>query len=99
MGQGNKPISAKKYTTAVILSGLFGLMGIHHFYVKRWAMGLLDLGLFLATIFSWIYGALFLFWTFLIIDLTHTVYVSYLLLVGRYKDGDGKRIPYHQQKI
>lgn len=42
--------SEKRYTTAVILSGVFGVVGIHHFYVERWGMGLLDLGLFIATV-------------------------------------------------
>jgi TM2 domain-containing membrane protein YozV len=41
----NKP--KKKYTTAVILSGVFGIVGIHHFYLGRWGMGLMDFGLFI----------------------------------------------------
>ncbi|MEK9600974.1 MAG: TM2 domain-containing protein [Bacteroidota bacterium] len=30
--------SEKRYTTAVILSGVFGVVGIHHFYVERWGI-------------------------------------------------------------
>ena len=37
--------SSKNYTKAVILSGVFGFMGLQHFYLRRWGEGLLDLGL------------------------------------------------------
>lgn len=91
--------STKKYRTAVILSAIFGVMGIHHFYVGRWIMGLFDLGLFIATLIAWFEGNLFLCYSFFIIDLTHTIYVTTLLLIGQYKDGQGRLICYPKQKL
>ena len=91
--------SDKQYTIAVILSGIFGVMGIHHFYVKRWEMGILDLGMFIATFVLYI-NELFLYAGILfLIDLIHTVVVTYLLLVGQYRDGEGKLITYPGQKL
>ncbi len=92
-------ISEKKYLTAVILSGVFGVMGIHHFYVGRWAMGFLDLGLFIGTVVSFFSGNILVAGVLFIADLIHTVYVTYLLLVGQYRDGQGKIISYPNQKI
>jgi len=92
-------ISEKKYLTAVILSGIFGVMGIHHFYVGRWAMGFLDMGLFIGTIVAYVSGNFLVAAVLFIADLIHTVYVTYLLLVGQYRDGQGKIISYPNQKI
>ena len=91
--------SPKSYMTAVILSGIFGILGIHHFYVERWGMGIFD---FLLSIIG--FGLLFMGYTvvgmtFLGIDIIHTIIVTYLLLVGQYKDGSGKIIAYPGQKL
>ena len=91
--------SDKKYATAVILSGVFGTMGIHHFYCERYGMGLFDLALFLFTICFYIVGFPIAAGILLFIDIVHTVIVTYLLLVGEYKDGDGNLICYPGQKI
>jgi TM2 domain-containing membrane protein YozV len=91
--------SEKKYLTAVILSGIFGIMGIHHFYVGRWAMGVLDLGLFLGTLITYLSGNFLIAGLLFFADLVHTVYVTYLLLVGEYRDGRGKLITYPGQII
>lgn len=91
--------SEKSFATAVILSGIFGLMGIHHFYVKRWAMGFLDLGLFAVTLYFYATFQLGLALIFFAIDLVHTVLVTYQLLTGQYKDGDGKYVCYPGQPI
>jgi len=37
--------SEKSYSTAVILSGIFGIFGIHHFYCGRILHGFFDLSL------------------------------------------------------
>lgn len=37
--------------------------------------------------------------TFFIIDLTHTIYITTLLLIGQYKDGQGRLICYPKQKL
>ena len=91
--------SNKKYTTAVILSGIFGIVGIHHFYVERWGMGILDFGLFLGTVLLYFYGQFLIAGGLFIIDLIHTVIVTYLLLVGQYRDGQKKLITYPGQNI
>lgn len=91
-------VSKKSYVTAVILSGIFGPIGIHHFYLERWAMGFFDLGLLLLAIYLMYWhnqpllaGILFF------IDVVHTIIVTYLLLIGKYKDGHGKPILYPGQ--
>ncbi len=93
-----KDFSEKKYVTAVVLSGVFGVVGIHHFYVERWAMGAIDLGLFIITLYFYFTGNILLAGLFFLGDSVHTVVVTYLLLVGQYKDGHGKIIKYPGQK-
>ena len=92
-------LSEKKYLTAVILSGIFGVMGVHHFYVGRWAMGFLDMGLFIGTVAAYSSGDFLVAGVLFIADLIHTVFVTYLLMVGKYRDGHGKIISYPGQKI
>lgn len=91
--------SNKRYTTAVILSGIFGIIGIHHFYVERWGMGLLDFGLFTGTVVLYFSEHFLIAGGLFIIDLIHTVIVTYLLLVGQYRDGQGRLITYPGQNI
>ncbi len=91
--------SEKSYVTAVVISGVFGIMGIHHFYVERWAMGILDLGLFILMITLFIMQEPLFAYLVLLIDLVHTVIVTYWLLTGQYRDGYGKIIAYPGQKI
>jgi TM2 domain-containing membrane protein YozV len=87
--------SQKSYVTAVCLAAIFGTVGIHHFYVGRWLHGLFDLSLLIAAgIFffssAWILAGLFFF-----VDVVHTTYFVYKLIIGEYRDGSGKliRIP------
>ncbi|MEO1414325.1 MAG: TM2 domain-containing protein [Bacteroidota bacterium] len=90
--------SQKSYTVAVILSAIFGVLGIQHFYLGRWGMGFFDLGLtvgglaFLAADMP-LLGALLLG-----LDGIHTIFVTYKLLVGEYRDGNGLIVPYPGQK-
>ena len=37
--------SEKSFTVSVVLAAVFGLLGIHHFYVGRIGHGLFDLGM------------------------------------------------------
>lgn len=88
--------SSKSYGVAVILSGIFGVLGIHHFYLERWAMGIFDLGLsILGIILILMDNPIGI--VLLLIDFVHTIYVTYKLLVGEYKDGAGKIILYPGQ--
>ena len=84
--------SQKPYVTAVCLAAIFGTVGIHHFYVGRWLHGLFDLSLLIAAgIFffssAWILAGLFFF-----VDVVHTTYFVYKLIIGEYRDGSGKLI-------
>ena len=38
-------VSPKSYVWAVCLVGIFGTLGVHHFYLGRWVHGMFDLGL------------------------------------------------------
>lgn len=94
--------SEKKYATAVILSGIFGIFGIHHFYCGRISHGLFDLSLSIFGL-SFLYsgsGSLIVLGVILLaIDVIHTIIVTFMLLVGSYKDGQGKIITYPGQKL
>lgn len=92
-------VSDKKFTTAVILAGLFGTMGIHHFYVGRLGMGLLDVGMFAATCYFFFHQQYAIAGIILLVDIIHTVFVTYMLFTGQYKDGKGNIIPYPGQQL
>ena len=94
--------SEKNYATAVILSGIFGIFGIHHFYCGRVLHGFFDLSLAIVglTLIQFDDTTLTMLGVGLIlIDVIHTVVVTFMLLVGSYRDGQGKLITYPGQKI
>lgn len=91
--------SDKKYSTAVILSAIFGIFGIHHFYLGRWLHGLLDISMTLGA-FILISLEHILFGSLLLgIDIIHTFIVTIILLVGAYRDGKGCLVTYPNQII
>lgn len=80
--------SNKSYAAAVCLAGIFGMVGIHHFYLGRWAHGLFDLSMMVFGVFLLCIGepaGLLL----LLIDFVHTIYFFFKLIIGEYKDGKG----------
>jgi TM2 domain-containing membrane protein YozV len=91
--------SEKSYAIAVCLSGIFGVVGIQHFYLGRWLEGFIDLGLFTATIYLFVTGEPL--WAILVggIDALHTLVVTIMLLTGSFRDGDGKLVCYPGQKL
>ena len=95
--------SKKSYGTAVCFSGVFGLLGIQHFYLGRYLLGFFDLGLSFGA-FAFIYlsdstqGVIFGIFL-LAIDVLHSVYVLVKLLAGEYEDGEGHLVMYPGQKI
>jgi TM2 domain-containing membrane protein YozV len=92
--------SSKSYTVAVCLSGIFGLLGIHHFYLGRWIHGLFDVSLtFLALYFIYLTENILLGFLILALDIIHTFIVTVMLLVGSYKDSNGQVVTYPNQKI
>ena len=86
-------VSPKSYVWAVCLVGIFGTLGVHHFYLGRWVHGTFDLGLvIIAVVFLWVYWPLSV--AVFLIDMIHTVYFMYKLIVGEYKDGKGRLVAF-----
>ena len=94
-----KEPSDKNYVVAVSLCFIFGVIGIHHFYLGRWLEGFLDLGLFILSIFFFLNEQPGLALLTLTIDWLHTFVVTILLLIGAIKDGQGKVVCYPGQKL
>lgn len=95
--------SEKSYITAVCLSGVFGLLGIQHFYLGRTLLGFFDLGLSIGAV-AFIYGSestegILFGVLLLVIDVIHSLYVFVKLLAGEYEDGEGRLVIYPGQKI
>lgn len=98
---GQTAFSEKRYAVAVILSAIFGVLGVHHFYLGRWGHGLFDLfltfgGLALIIVggFPWVFLGI----AMLIVDGIHTFVVTIRLLIGEYRDGRGLKVPYPGQE-
>ena len=91
--------SEKKYSTAVILSAVFGFVGIQHFYLGRLGEGLLDLGLTVAWVYCFATAQFLLGALFLIADVVHALTVTIMLLTGNFRDGDGHVVCYPGQKL
>ena len=83
--------SPKSYFVAVCLAGIFGTLGVHHFYLGRWAHGTFDLAMVILTI---VFIFIFLPIAILIAvtDFVHTIYFTYKLIIGEYKDASGRTI-------
>lgn len=91
--------SDKSYTVAVCLSAIFGIIGIQHFYLGRYLLGITDLSLSILTVISFatdhpLYGLLFF-----ALDFIHTLIVTILLLTGAFKDGKGHVVCYPGQEL
>ncbi len=93
--------SDKSFVLSVVLAGVFGILGVHHFYVGRIFHGLFDLSLSIAG-FSLLVlgfteprgsyvaiGALIL-----LADYVHSMYFIYRLIVGTYADGKGRMVSF-----
>ena len=91
--------SRKSYGTAVILSGIFGYVGVHHFYLGRWFEGALDVCLTIGWISGLVYDEEIGFCLFLAADMLHTLVVTIMLLTGSFRDGDGLLVAYPNQKL
>ena len=85
-------ISNKSYGVAVTLCGIFGTLGVHHFYIGNWLHGLIDLALFIAFIILIMNGSLGLGLLVLGIDVLHTLFVFYKLITGNQNDRHGRLI-------
>ena len=84
--------SSKKYGVAVAFCGVFGLLGIHHFYLGNWLHGLFDAGLFFPFFVLLGAGLLVPAYLVLFIDAVHSIVIFYKLIVGNQRDGDGRLV-------
>lgn len=84
--------SEKSYGVAVTLCGVFGTVGIHHFYIGNWLHGLIDLAMFVAFVLLYMNDSIIAAIAVLLVDLLHTLYVFYKLIVGEQHDGRGRLI-------
>lgn len=92
--------SSKNYAVAVILSGIFGILGVHHFYCGRHLHGFIDLALSIGGFYYlWFSDMQYIGIILLAIDAIHTLIVTIQLLIGAYRDGDGKIIAYPGQQL
>lgn len=91
--------SEKNYIVAVCLSGVFGVLGIHHFYLGRYLEGCVDLALALIAFFLYMNGNLGLAFLVFAIDSIHTLIVTIMLLTGSIKDGSGRLVCYPGQRL
>lgn len=89
--------SPKSYGVAVALCGVFGTMGIHHFYLGNIVHGLFDFILFVAAVYFFFAAvsnddvSLFLLaFSLFIVDAIHTFIVFFMLITGHAKDGRGR---------
>lgn len=84
--------SPKSYGVAVTLCGLFGTLGVHHFYLGDFWHGVADVALLVLTIYFYINGMLGLALLTLLLDGVHTITVFYLLIAEKWKDGAGRPV-------
>jgi hypothetical protein len=91
--------SDKSYAAAVCLSGIFGIFGIHHFYLGRWIHGIIDLSMTLSGFTLLATGNPVLGFLILGIDVVHTFIITIMLFVGVYKDGNGNVVIYPGQTL
>ena len=84
--------SPKSYGIAVALCGIFGTFGIHHFYLDDWPHGLADIALVVLTIGLFLEGFILLAVLTLLLDALHTIVVFYLLIIEKWRDGQGRPV-------
>lgn len=98
-------ISDRSYGVAIALVGVFGVLGIHHFYLRNYLYGILDLILFVGTVACFITagatddGRWFgVGMVLLAIDVIHTMWIFYRLIVGKARDGSGKLVRHEARR-
>lgn len=103
-GTADDDTSPKSFGVAVTLCALFGLAGVHHYYIGNILHGLFDSGLFVVTILLFVLGSnagneglLPLGVILLLVDIIHSIVVFFRLIVGKQRDGKGRRIRYPGQ--
>ena len=84
--------SDKSYGVAVALCGVFGVLGIHHFYLGNILMGIFDLGMFVVFIGLTMTGYPMAALGALLVDALHTIFVFYRLITEQETDGQGRPV-------
>ena len=98
----SEQVSPKSYAVAVCLSGIFGIVGIQHFYLGRVLLGATDVGLTIGFVYclSSDDPELFLVgMVLLILDVAHTLVTTIMLLIGSFRDGEGRLVCYPGQRL
>ena len=85
-------ISDKSYGTAIILCGLFGVLGVHHFYLENFIHGAIDFGLFVLAVGLLVAGLPLVALAVFLADALHSIIVFYLLITEQARDGQGHRV-------
>ncbi len=91
--------SSKSYAIAVSLSAIFGVLGIHHFYLGRYIEGIIDFSLAVLTMYFYLHGEILWAVAFFAIDTLHTFIITIMLITGSFKDGHGKYVCYPGQTL
>ncbi|MFT6451066.1 MAG: TM2 domain-containing membrane protein YozV [Halocynthiibacter sp.] len=85
-------VSDKSYGTAVILCGIFGILGVHHFYLENFIHGIIDFGMLVGAVLLFAFGFPLLGFALLAADIIHSAAVFYLLITEQAHDGQGNAI-------
>ncbi len=98
-------ISDRSYGVAIALCGIFGIVGIHHFYLRNYLHGIFDLGLFIGAFVCFFVAAVrdepslaIVAVVLFAIDTVHTVWIFYRLIVGKARDGNGKLVRHERRR-
>jgi len=84
--------SPKSYGISVTLCGIFGVLGIHHFYLGDYLHGAVDLGLFILAVYLFSIGQDGMGMLFLLVDGLHSIIIFYYLIVEKWRDGQGRPV-------
>lgn len=84
--------SPKSYGVAVSLCGIFGVLGVHHFYLGDYLHGFADLGLFIFAIVMFSQGYVGVATLALLLDGLHSIVIFYYLIVEKWRDGQGRPV-------
>jgi hypothetical protein len=91
--------SDKSYAVAVCLSAIFGVIGVQHFYLGRYLLGLADLSLSILALYCFLTGQWLYALFFFGLDFLHSLVTTILLLTGSFKDGMGNVVCYPGQEL
>ena len=95
----HKTKSKKSYTIAVCSSAAFGIIGVQHFYLGRYFLGLTDLSLSVLALYCFISGQFLYALLFIGLDFLHSLIITIRLLTGSFEDAEGCTVCYPGQEL